>query len=201
MIENKKNSSKKFRNWLILSHCFNMDGRAASQTITDKIPYLMDAGIKLHVLSAVTGKKDKRFTHQQILGLGPSSLRFDFRHWFSTRFSRGFFYKVFTILISILLSPLIVLEKIILGYSSQWSWCISAYFSGLKLIKQGKINLIYSTGGAWSAHLAAYWLKKKTNIKWIVEIHDPLVMRKNQLDFGNQIPKDPDEKKNIGLKK
>lgn len=201
MKENRKNSSTKLQNWLILSHCFNMDGRAASQTITDKIPYLMEAGIKLHVLSAVTGKKDNRFIHQQILGWGPSSLRFDFRHWFANRFSRGFFYKIFTILISIVLSPLIVFEKIFLGYSSQWSWGISAYFSSLKLIKQGKINLIYSTGGAWSAHLAAYWLKKKTKIKWIVEIHDPLVMRKNQSDIGNQIPKKPDERKKYWLEK
>ena len=64
MRENRKNSSTKYQNWLILSHCFNMDGRAASQTITDKIPYLIDAGIKLHVLSAVTGKKDNRPRYQ-----------------------------------------------------------------------------------------------------------------------------------------
>jgi hypothetical protein len=37
--------------WLILSHAFNMDGRAASQTITDKIPYFLDAGIHPTVFS------------------------------------------------------------------------------------------------------------------------------------------------------
>ena len=53
----KDNISKKYRNWLILSHCFNMDGRAASQTITDKLPYFIESGINLYVLSAITGKK------------------------------------------------------------------------------------------------------------------------------------------------
>ena len=48
-------SDKEIKRWLILSHGFNMDGRAASQTITDKIPHLLGAGIQLHVLSAITG--------------------------------------------------------------------------------------------------------------------------------------------------
>ena len=60
----KDNVSKKSRNWLILSHCFNMDGRAASQTITDKLPYFIESGINLYVLSAITGKKDDRFYHK-----------------------------------------------------------------------------------------------------------------------------------------
>ena len=51
------NISKESRNWLILSHCFNMDGRAASQTITDKLPYFIESGMNLYVLSAITGKK------------------------------------------------------------------------------------------------------------------------------------------------
>ena len=40
------------KSWLILSHGFNMDGRASSQTITDKMPYLLEAGIKPIVFSA-----------------------------------------------------------------------------------------------------------------------------------------------------
>lgn len=43
--------------WLILSHGFNMDGRAASQTITDKIPFLVANNINPIIVSACTGKK------------------------------------------------------------------------------------------------------------------------------------------------
>jgi hypothetical protein len=55
------------QHWLILSHCFNMDGRAASLTITDKLKYLTERGIKFTVLSGVSGTHDKRFEHLQLL--------------------------------------------------------------------------------------------------------------------------------------
>lgn len=192
-------SPKKIQHWLILSHGFNMDGRAASQTITDKIPYLLDAGVQLHVLSAITGSKDTRFPHEQLIAWGPAAFRFDFRHWFANRFGRGIAYKIVTPLISVILSPFIALEKILAGYSSQWSWAFPAYFAGLHLIKQGKVDLIYSTGGAWSAHLAGLWLKKKTKLPWIVEIHDPLVIRSNERDGGKEPPKEPDARKRYFL--
>jgi len=169
-----------------------MDGRASSQTITDKIPYLLDAGIKPIVFSAITGIKDQRFPHHQFLAWGPAAFRFDFRHWISNQYGRGLFYKISTGLVSLLLAPFIALEKFFLGYSSQWSWAIPAFIHGLKLIRDGKVDLVYSTGGAWSAHLAGLWLKKSTGVKWIAEIHDPLVIRKSSNDQGFTKPKNRD---------
>uniref|UniRef100_B1XT86 Glycosyltransferase subfamily 4-like N-terminal domain-containing protein n=1 Tax=Polynucleobacter necessarius subsp. necessarius (strain STIR1) TaxID=452638 RepID=B1XT86_POLNS len=180
------------KRWLILSHGFNMDGRAASQTITDKIPYLLDAGIKPIVFSAITGIKDQRFPHRQFLAWGPAAFRFDFRHWIANQYGRGLLYKVLTRTVSILLAPLIALEKLFLGYSSQWSWAIPAFIHGRKLIQSGQVDLVYSTGGAWSAHLASLWLKKATSIKWIAEIHDPMVIRKSPEDIGIEKPKNRD---------
>ena len=180
------------KRWLILSHGFNMDGRAASQTITDKVPYLLDAGIKPIVFSAITGIKDHRFPHRQFLAWGPAAFRFDFRHWVANQYGRGLLYKVLTGVVSILLAPLIGLEKLILGYSSQWSWALPAFIHGRKLIRAGQIDLVYSTGGAWSAHLAGLWLKKSTGIKWIAEIHDPMVIRKSPVDDGLAKPKNRD---------
>jgi glycosyltransferase involved in cell wall biosynthesis len=178
--------------WLILSHGFNMDGRAASLTVTDKIPYLLKAGITPVVLSAVTGVKDTRFPHYQLLPWGPSGLRFDFRHWFANRFSRGLLYKVVTPLVSILLLPFIVLERFATGLSSQSSWSIPAFLRGLYLIKTGQVDLIFSSGGAWSAHLAAWWLKRVTGTTWIAEIHDPMVIRDNPKDDGTRARKKKD---------
>ena len=180
------------KRWLILSHGFNMDGRAASQTITDKIPYLLDAGIKPIVFSAITGIKDQRFPHRQFLAWGPAAFRFDFRHWIANQYGRGLLYKVLTRTVSILLAPLIALEKLFLGYSSQWSWAIPAFIHGRKLIQSGQVDLVYSTGGAWSAHLAGLWLKKATGIKWIAEIHDPMVIRKSPEDIGIEKPRNRD---------
>jgi hypothetical protein len=180
------------KRWLILSHGFNMDGRAASQTITDKIPYLLEAGVEPTVFSAITGIKDSRFPHYQFLAWGPAAFRFDFRHWIANQYGRGFLYKVLTGTVSILLAPFIGLEKLILGYSSQWSWAMPAFMHGLILARKGKIDLIYSTGGAWSAHLAGYWLKRVTGLPWIVEVHDPLVIRKSPQDQGFEKPKNRD---------
>ena len=180
------------KNWLILSHGFNMDGRASSLTITDKIPYFLEAGVKPVVFSAITGIKDQRFPHRQFLAWGPAAFRFDFRHWIANQYGRGLIYKVLTRTVSILLAPLIGLEKLVLGYSSQWSWAMPAFMHGLVLARQGKIDLIYSTGGAWSAHLAGYWLKKTTGLPWIVEVHDPLVIRKGPEDQGFDKPSNRD---------
>ena len=180
------------KNWLILSHGFNMDGRASSLTITDKIPYLLNAGVKPYVFSAITGIKDDRFPHQQFLAWGPAAFRFDFRHWIANQYGRGIFYKISTGLVSLLLAPFIALEKCFLGYSSQWSWAMPAFVHGLRLMRDGKIDVIYSTGGAWSAHLAGLWLKRKTGLPWIVEIHDPMVIRSGPNDPGFDRPKNRD---------
>ena len=180
------------KRWLILAHGFNMDGRAASLTVTDKIPYLLDASVQPVVFSAITGIKDERFPHHQFLAWGPSGFRFDFRHWVANKYGRGLFYKVTTRTLSLLLAPLIAIEKLCLGYSSQWSWALPAYIHGRRLIKAGKVDLVYSTGGAWSAHLAGLWLKKSTGIELISEIHDPLVIRKSPDDQGFAKPSNRD---------
>lgn len=161
-----------------------MDGRASSQTITDKIPYLLKKDWNLFVLSAVTGNRDRRFPHHQLFAWGPAAFRFDFRHWCAFRFGRGLRYRVLTTIVSLFVSPLIIAERTLIGLSSQWSWAIPATIRGYYWIKKYKINLIYSTGGAWSAHLAAWWLKKFTKVHWIAEIHDPLVERASIGDDG-----------------
>jgi len=166
----------KKQHWLILSHCFNMDGRAASQTITDKLPHLMGRGIEPIVLSGISGKLDRRFLHMQLLPWGPSGLRFDLRHVVAMHFGRGFVYRVLTLLITLLLAPFIVLERLLFGLQNHASWVFPAVFRSLLLIRRYRPAVIYTTGGAYSAHLAGYWLKKLTGLPWIAEIHDPLVI-------------------------
>ena len=165
--------------WLILSHGFNMDGRAASLTVTDKIPYLSDLGIDPIILSAVTGKKDNHCTHYQLLPWGPSGLFFDLRHWFRVRFGKNLAYKIMMPSLLTALLPLLALERALVRLSSQWSWAYPAACKGLRLVRQGRVDVIYSSGGAWSAHYAAWIIKKITNVQWIAEIHDPMVIRRD----------------------
>lgn len=171
-----------------------MDGRAASQTITDKIPYLLAEQFQLFVLSAITGERDHRFQHSQLIAWGPAAFRFDFRHWLAIRYGRSYIYKVLTGFVSLLLAPFIAIEKILIGLSSQWSWTIPAVIRGYWKIRNEKIDVIYSTGGAWSAHLAGWILKNITGCILISEIHDPLVVRHSRSDEGSSCQSSRDQK-------
>ena len=163
------------RRWLILSHAFNVDGRAESVTITDKMPHLLAAGVRPVVLSSVMGTHDARFVHEQLLPWGPAGIRFDLRHLLARRWERGLAYRAVMLAISIVLSPFIAIERALGGLRSQWSWALPAAARGTRLIRRGDIDLVYSTGGVFSAHLAGWWLKRRTGCRWIAEVHDPLV--------------------------
>jgi len=161
--------------WLILSHGFNMDGRAASQTITDKIPHLLKLGVEPIVVSAITGKKDQVIEHHQVLPAMPVALRFDLRHYLKQRISSRLAYRITIGLISLLLLPFLLLEKLFIRIETHWSWAITAYLTGARIIRTRRPIVIYSTGGSYSAHLAGYWLARKFGTTWIAEIHDPMI--------------------------
>ena len=152
-----------------------MDGRAASQTITDKIPHLLELGIEPIVISAITGKKDQVIEHHQVLPAGPVALRFDLRHYLKQRISSRFVYRLAMTLISLVLLPFIVIEKLFIRIETHWSWAITAYITAARIIRKRKPMLVYSTGGAYTAHLAGYWLKRRFGLPWIAEIHDPMI--------------------------
>lgn len=162
--------------WLILAHAFNMDGRAASQTITDKLPHLRAAGVEVVVLSGVSGTWDTVVEHHQLWPAGPAGLRFELRHVLRRRWGRGFVYRFLMTLASLCLLPGMFIEKLLRPVESSWSWWLSAYLKGRSLARQQPFDLIYSTGGAFAAHVAARALKKATGTPWLAEVHDPMVV-------------------------
>lgn len=152
-----------------------MDGRAASQTITDKIPHLLKLGIEPIVVSTLTGRKDKKIKHYQIPPPTPVGLRFDLRHFLRQRLRNKFLDRLLSGLFSFLILPFYVIEKAFIRQESQWSWFISAYLAGIYIIRKKQPVLIYSTGGPNSAHFAAYMLTRYYKLPWLAEIHDPMV--------------------------
>ena len=161
--------------WLVIAHAFNMDGRAASQTITDKLPHLLNAGIEIVVLSGVSGRQDTDVEHYQLWPMGPAGLRFELRHVLHRRWGRGVKYRLCMTLVSGLLLPWMLLEKFLRPIESSWSWWLSAYLKGRSLARESKFDLIYSTGGAFAAHMAGCALKRETGTPWMAEVHDPMV--------------------------
>ncbi|MDT7515470.1 glycosyltransferase family 4 protein [Rhodoferax mekongensis] len=162
--------------WLVLSHAFNMDGRAASQTITDKLPHLEAAGIELVVLSGVSGNIDRHYEHYQLWPAGPAGIRFEMRHVLRRRIAAPRAYRCVMVLLSLPLLPFMLVEKLLRPVESSWSWWLSAYVKGRQLARQRKFDLIYSTGGAFAAHIAGNALKRSLGVRWLAEVHDPLVM-------------------------
>lgn len=148
---------------------------------------MLAAGIEPVVISAATGETDGRFDHYRLLPWGPSGLRFDFRHIMQRRFGRGVLYRAGTLLVSIALLPFIVIERALFGLSNQASWMLPAAHLGTRLVRQGSVELVYSTGGAASAHHAAAVIKRRTGIPWIAEIHDPMILRDGPDDDGSAL--------------
>ncbi|RFO98675.1 hypothetical protein DIC66_01965 [Rhodoferax lacus] len=162
--------------WLVLSHAFNMDGRAASQTITDKLPHLEKAGIELVVLSGVSGRHDTHYEHYQLWPAGPAGIRFELRHVLRKRLGQGLRYRAVMLPASLVLLPFMLLEKLLRPVESSWSWWLSAYLKGRALMRSRKFDLVYSTGGAFAAHIAGAALKRVTGVRWLAEVHDPMVV-------------------------
>ena len=152
-----------------------MDGRAASQTITDRLPYFQGRGVQLVVLSAPTGRKDDRFAHYQTFSAAPSGLLFELRHIISQRFASRAVQKLLKALLTLVLLPLYLIEVILIHLDSQWSWFISAAFKGRRIIKKHKPEVIYTTAGPPSTHLAGMILSRMCGLPWLAEIHDPLI--------------------------
>jgi hypothetical protein len=194
-------TAKPRQRWLVISHAFNMDGRAASHTITDKLPHLRAAGIEVVVLSGVSGEQDAELEHYRLWPAGPAGLRFDLRHVLRKRFGKGLIYRVVMLLASVVLLPGMIVEKLMRPLESAWSWWLPAYVKGRKLARQQPFDLIYSTGGAYAAHVAGRALKFATGTPWLAEVHDPLVVpgtmprtphQKKQADIERQICTDAD---------
>lgn len=172
-----RRASSQPERWLLITHAFNMDGRAASQTVTDKIPHLLARGIEPVVISAVTGRRDARIEHHQVLAPLPSGLRFDLRHWLRARMANPVLRALALAAMAVLLAPFYWLEKLLVPLDSHWSWFLSARVRGARIIRAQRPRLIYSSGGASSAHLAGYLLAKRFRLPWIAEVHDPMVYR------------------------
>jgi glycosyltransferase involved in cell wall biosynthesis len=88
----------------------------------------------------------------------------------------GLRYRAVMLPVSLLLLPFMLVEKVLRPVESSWSWWLSAYLKGRSLVHERKFDLIYSTGGAFAAHVAGAALKRATGIRWLAEVHDPMVV-------------------------
>jgi glycosyltransferase involved in cell wall biosynthesis len=153
-----------------------MDGRAASQTITDRLPYFTNRGVDFVVLSAPTGIRDTRFPHYQIISPAPSGIRFEMRFIIKNKITNKKAQNILKALSAVICFPFYAVEKVFLQFDSQWSWFLSASIKGSLIINKYHPTLLYSTAGPPTTHLTAYILHKIYGLPWMAELHDPLIL-------------------------
>jgi hypothetical protein len=161
------------RSWIIFSYFSNIDGKASSQHIDDRIPHLASLGVKPFIVSSICAERSSDVTHFRVPSVAPSGVRFELRYL--KRRNKVFKFAAIPLLIIIL--PLYFIEKAIIDLESEWSWFPLAFLRGLVLCTKFHPELIYSTGGPPSAHLAAGLLARWVKMPWIAELQDPIVFK------------------------
>jgi hypothetical protein len=159
--------------WIIFSYFFNIDGKASSQHIDDRIPHLASLGVKPFIVSSICAEPSSDVAHFRVPSVSPSGVRFELRYL--RRRNKVFKFAAIPLLIIIL--PLYFIEKTIIDLESEWSWFPLAFLRGLLLCTKFHPELIYSTGGPPSAHLAAGLLARWVKMPWVAELQDPIVFK------------------------
>jgi O-antigen ligase len=161
--------------WLILSYRANIEGSACSQHIDDRLPFFPEQGIEPVLLTGPVGERSTTWLHFRTCSLAPSGIRFEVRHFLRKHLQTRWQFKVVETIILLPIFPLYLLEKIIINLESEWSWFFLASLRGFFFSSRYKPEVIYSTGGSASAHVAAMLINKWTGIRWLAETQDPLV--------------------------
>jgi len=168
-------SGKAGKRWLVISYFSRIDGMACAQHIDDRIPFLLEAGIEPVLLTGPCGDRWEGIRQAVARSVAPSGIRFELRHLFRKRGAWNPMSKVLEFLVLLPVLPFYLLEKILVDLDSQWSWFPLAARRGLAICREERPDLIYSTGGPASAHIAAGMIASRTGIPWVAEFQDPLV--------------------------
>jgi len=163
------------KHWLILSFRSNIDGSACAQHIDDRLPFFLERGIVPVMLTGTIGKKSDRWPHFRCMSVAPSGIRFELRHFLRKRYKKRWQFKLVETILLLPILPFYLLEKIIINLESEWSWFVSASIRGYFLYRRYKPEVVYSTGGTASAHIAGEIISRLTGLPWIAETQDPLM--------------------------
>lgn len=144
---------------------------ACSQHIDSRFPLLRKRGIEPLLVTSICGEAIPGMISVKVPSLGPSGIKSELRHLRK----RKQIPNALCQLLTLLTLPFYLLEKAIIDLDSEWNWFPLTIFRGNTLCRRHKAELIYSTGGPASAHLAAAFIAGWNGLPWIAEFQDPLV--------------------------
>jgi len=164
--------------WLIVSYYANVDGRAASHHVDDRVSALRASGIDVTVLSSTRGPRYCNEQHLRIFSLMPSAvldeLKSGFRRNRRHRLPTQVLRLIAQVLITIPVALLYIVERLLLRRDKRWSWQFTAAARGWLWSRSAQPDLILSTGGPASAHVAGNWLAQRLEVPLVCEFQDPL---------------------------
>jgi O-antigen ligase len=163
------------RCWLILSYRANLDGSACAQHIDDRLPFFLQRGIVPVLLSGTIGARSNRWPHFRTCSIAPSGIRFELRHYLRKRYHKRWQFMLMETILLLPVFPFYLLEKILVNFESEWSWFFVSSIRGYFLCRRFKPEVVYSTGGSASAHIAGWIISRLTGLPWLAETQDPLV--------------------------
>ena len=148
---------------------------ACSYHIDDRLPHLRAAGIEVETLTSILGRRPKGTdgVWHRIPSINPSGYRFEAR-----RVARELprpWDGILKRLLTLPVLPLYVLEKRLINLDSTFWWWVPAGLVGIWIAGRRRPDLVYSTGGAPTAHAAAALIAWVRRVPWIAEIQDPLI--------------------------
>jgi hypothetical protein len=160
--------------WLVISYWANCAGITPSFHVDDRLPYLARAGVETEVITSVCGPRPVGWGARwhRVPSLSPSGVRFEIRH-VARRLPRPWG-AVAKAAMNVVVLPFYLLEKLLVRVDSTFWWWLPAGQLGIWWSGRRRPDLIYSTGGAVSGHLAAALVAAVRRLPWIAEIRDPL---------------------------
>lgn len=161
--------------WLVLSYWANVDGMACSHHIDDRLKHLARLGVKAEVITGTCGPRPGGWGRRwhRVPSVTATGFQFEVRQL--TRPLVKPWRRIARLLLTLPALPLYSMEKHVARLHSTFWWCISAAAAGLWSTRNGRHELIYSTGGEMSAHVAAALVARVRRLPWIAEMQDPIV--------------------------
>lgn len=177
------------RKWLVISYFSNVDTLACSHHLDDRIPHLRELGIEPIILGSVCSPQVSDLKKIRIPSIAPSGLRYELRYITRRNFKNRTIRQLIQFPFYLVILPGYLIESALMCVNCTWSWSLSAGLAAAGIAKRHGAEMIYSTGGPWSAHIAASLCAGRTGLPWIAEFQDPLVgdwmnQRKNQPKLG-----------------
>ena len=158
--------------WLVLSYFAHVDGMAPSVHVDSRVQELRRRGNRVILVTSLACPPGREDTFR-IPSMLPSGIRYEVRRVF-LRKPQTLLWKALKAGIIVLLLPFYALEKAIFPFDANWSWYLSARRSALRLARRFRPDVIYSTGGPVTAHIAAERVSREQGMPWIAEFQDPL---------------------------